>query len=64
MTPKAKAELAVAALDAACLHIQEQLGQDDGGIAGIFFSGFEGETIVNHFLKYIELELSYSKVGS
>jgi len=58
MTPKQRAELAMAALDAACLHIQEQLGQDDGGVAGIFFSGPEGEQIVRTFDQYIQLELS------
>jgi hypothetical protein len=64
MTPKTKATLAIEALDAACKHIQDQIGQDDGGVAAIFFSGTEGETIVNHFLKYIELELSFSKVAA
>ena len=58
MTPKAQATLALEALDAACAHIQEQLGQEDGGVAGIFFSGRNGEYVVNQFLQYIQLELS------
>lgn len=37
-------QLAEDALNAACLTIQEQLGQTDGGIAGVFFSGPNGET--------------------
>ena len=32
-------ELAQNALDAACASIQEALGQEDGGVAGMFFSG-------------------------
>jgi len=58
MTPKQQAELAADALNAACLHIQEKLGQDDGGVAGIFFSGPEGEQVVRLFMNYIQLELS------
>lgn len=58
MTPMQQAQLAGAALDAACLHIQEKLGQDDGGIAGIFFSGEQGEQVIRLFMDYINLELS------
>lgn len=58
MLPTTIAQIAGEALDAACLHIQEKLGQDDGGIAGIFFSGPEGEQMIRTFAAYIELELS------
>lgn len=58
MTPKRKAKLALAALDAACKHIQDELGQDDGGVAALFFSGPTGEFMVNQFLQYIDLEES------
>lgn len=58
MLPTSIATLAGEALDAACLHIQEKLGQDDGGVAGIFFSGPEGEQMIRTFAAYIELELS------
>ncbi len=58
MLPSSIATLAGEALDAACLHIQEKLGQDDGGVAGIFFSGPEGEQMIRTFAEYIQLELS------
>ena len=49
--------LAEDALNAACCEIQEKLGQDDGGIAGVFFSGPNGETAKKLFADYIRLEL-------
>jgi hypothetical protein len=58
MTPQQRAELAVGALDAACLYIQEKIGQDDGGVAGLFFSGSEAEQIIRSFCQYIDLELN------
>lgn len=63
MTPQAQAKLASDALDAACLHIQERIGQDDGGVAGIFFSGPAGEEIVRQFFQYIQLELSMKETA-
>ena len=50
-------QLAEDALNAACLAIQEQLGQTDGGIAGIFFSGPNGENAKRLFAEYIRLEI-------
>lgn len=48
--------LAEAALDAACEVIQRALGQTDGGVAGVFFSGENGEALVRLFKQYIALE--------
>lgn len=34
-------------LDYACRIIQDGIGQDDGGVAGMFFSGPEGDSYPN-----------------
>ena len=51
-------ELAFEALNKACLHIQETLGIETGDFAGIFFSGIEGERIIDIFSNYISEELA------
>lgn len=60
MTEKEINELADDALSAACLHIQQKLGQDDGGIAGVFFSGDMKEQVLDIFANYIQTELIYA----
>lgn len=49
-------KLADGALNAACRYIQHAIGQADGGPAGLFFSGDEGETIRQTFISYINYE--------
>ena len=51
-------DLAFEALNKACLHIQETLGIETGDFAGIFFSGIEGERIIDIFSNYISEELA------
>lgn len=49
------------ALNAAILSIQDDLGQTDGGIAGIYFSG-DKEAIALDILKsYIWTEINFAK---
>jgi hypothetical protein len=52
-------ELAQNALDAACASIQEALGQEDGGFAGIFFSGEKGEQILTILRQYAREEIQF-----
>jgi hypothetical protein len=52
-------ELAQNALDAACASIQEALGQEDGGFAGIFFSGEKGEQILTILRQYAIEEIEF-----
>jgi len=52
-------ELADDALSAACKFIQDRLGQDDGGVAGHFFSGENRETVERVLSDYIKTELTY-----
>jgi hypothetical protein len=49
-------QLADDALDAACLHMQNQLGIDDGDVAGIYFSGNVQDAIRQIFEGYIKME--------
>ena len=51
-------ELADEALNKACLHIQESLDIETGDLAGMFFSGNEGERIKNILHNYITEELA------
>jgi hypothetical protein len=48
--------LAEAALDAACLAIQDHMGVTDGLLASLFFSGHTLETMLDIFKQYIEAE--------
>ena len=50
--------LADDALDAACLTVQNAIGQTDGGVAGIFFSGANGDRFKAMMRAYIEMEYS------
>lgn len=49
------------ALNAACLAIQNRIGQTDGGVASIFFSGEERENFAAVMRRYIALEATYAK---
>jgi hypothetical protein len=53
-TEKEMRELADDALNAACLVMQEAVGQTDGGFAGIWFSGDE---VRDNFVEYIRREI-------
>jgi hypothetical protein len=59
MTASEIEALAEDALNAACLEIQKKLGVTDGGVAGVFFSGDEGDDVRAHFNYYIRLELNW-----
>jgi len=52
------ADLVEDALNAACFCVQEKLGQDDGGLASMFFSGDNEHTFKRLFTKYIKAELA------
>lgn len=45
------------ALNAACLSIQLRVGQDDGGLAGLYFEGRAGEFLQAQLRPYIWAEL-------
>lgn len=50
-------EAVEAALNAGCLYIQERIGQNDGGTAGVFFSGdATRQPIREQFAEYFDLE--------
>lgn len=55
-------DIAENALHAACAHMQDAIGQTDGGFAGLYFTGEVGEQIHTTFLHYLEQELSYMEV--
>jgi hypothetical protein len=50
-------DLAEEALNVAIEHIQEQLGIDTGDVAGMFFCGSEGDSILKTLKRYIQQEL-------
>ena len=54
-------DLAEAALNAACLSIQKEIGQTDGGWAGIFFSGPEGDDILGIMRRYVRFEMQMNE---
>jgi hypothetical protein len=49
------------ALNAAILSIQDELGQQDGGVAGIYFSGDKEEQILSLFKSYIQTEIMFKE---
>ena len=49
------------ALNAACLSIQNELGQTDGGIAGIYFSGINEDMILTMLKSYIHTEINFAR---
>jgi hypothetical protein len=51
------------ALSAAILSIQDELGQTDGGVAGIYFSaGYREEVILDILKSYIRTEINFAEV--
>jgi len=61
LTPEQIAEIVESALNAACLSIQNDMGQNDGGVAGIFFGGDEEETFRELMTKYVNFEISMAE---
>jgi hypothetical protein len=59
MTFKEIEDLAEDALNAACLIVQDRIGQDDGGIASQVFSGNQVHDL---FVAYIKTELAWMEV--
>lgn len=55
MTEQQITDLADEALNLACLHIQNRMGQTDGGVAGMFFT----DEHLAMFRDYIKIELAY-----
>jgi hypothetical protein len=53
-------DIAEHALNAAVLHIQDHLGQTDGGVAGIYFSGDKEHLIIEILRSYITTEIMFS----
>jgi hypothetical protein len=53
--------LAEAALNAACVLIQDELGQEDGGVAGIYFSGDKEHLIMEILKDYISTEIMFKE---
>jgi len=53
--------LAHNALNSACFEIQTAIGQTDGGLAGVFFSGPNGEAIVAKMVEYINFEMQFEE---
>jgi hypothetical protein len=52
-------ELAQNALDQACKSIQDELRQEDGGFAGVYFSGDKGEQILAILRQYAREEIQF-----
>ena len=52
--------IAERALDAACLSVQDDLGQTDGGVAGVYFSGNREEIILDILKSYIQTEINFA----
>jgi hypothetical protein len=51
-------DLADSAANKAVFHIQQHLGQTDGGVAGLHFSGEAWETLLSIFSDYIKAEIA------
>ena len=49
------------ALNAAIFSIQEELGQTDGGVAGIYFSGDKEHLIMQILKDYISTEIMFKE---
>jgi hypothetical protein len=49
------------ALNAAILSIQDELGQTDGGVAGIYFSGDKEHLIMEILKDYISTEIMFKE---
>jgi hypothetical protein len=55
------AEIADHAFNHAILHIQNHLGQTDGGVAGIYFSGDKEHLIMQILKDYISTEIMFKE---
>ena len=51
--------IAERALDAACLSVQDDLGQTDGGVAGIYFSAHREAVVLDILKSYIQTEINF-----
>lgn len=59
LTPAEVQQITADALDALCLSIQDAIGQTDGGVAGIYFSG---DHPINQIIEdYIRTEIMFGK---
>lgn len=63
MTKEQMNEIAEQALHHACAYIQDQIGQKQGDIAGMFFCGENEDTIHHIFRQYLQTELAYKERG-
>ena len=52
--------MAERALDAACLSVQDEIGQLSGGLAGVYFSGNREEIILDILKSYIQTEINFA----
>ena len=52
--------MAERALDAACLSIQDDLGQTEGGVAGIYFDAHREAVILDILKSYIQTEINFA----
>ena len=52
-------DLTELALNEACYAIQQAIGQTDGGLAGVFFSGDNGNAFKELMAEYIHTERRY-----
>lgn len=58
LTPKEIDDVLEEALNSACFTIQKAIGQTDGGVAGVFFTGDNREKFDQLFRQYIGLEMN------
>jgi hypothetical protein len=61
MTAPSCDELVELALNSACAAVQNALGETDGGLAGIMFSGELGDKFREVFSKYCSAELDAAR---
>ena len=54
-------DIAEHAFNRAILHIQNHLGQQDGGVAGIYFSGDKEHLIMQILKDYISTEIMFKE---
>lgn len=54
-------DIADHAFNKAILHIQNHLGQTDGGVAGIYFSGDKEHLIMQILKDYISTEIMFKE---
>ena len=48
------------ALNAAILSVQDELGQTDGGLAGIYFSAHREAVVLDILKSYIQFEINFA----